>query len=79
MYQKRKRRDGFLFTSVSFYRFLSSFIFPFVLFFFKCRSKVFFTYIYIYIYIYIYMYVYSADYLHDAPLAKMNHQHILEL
>ena len=36
-------------------------------------------YIYIYVCMYVCMYVYSADYLHDAPLAKMNQQHILEL
>ena len=57
MFQKRKRRDGFLFTFVSFYRFLGSSIFPFVLFFFKCRSKVLYIYIYIY-YTYIYIYIY---------------------
>ena len=72
MYQKRKRQDGYLFTFVSFYRFLSSSIFPFVLFFLSVAVS--FS-----LHIYICMYVYSADYLHDAPLAKMNQQHILEL
>ena len=36
-------------------------------------------YIHIYIFIYVCMYVCSADYLYDAPLAKMNHQRILDL
>ena len=49
MFQKIKRQDGFLFTFVSFYKFLGSSIFSFV--FFLCCNKV---YIYIYIYIYIY-------------------------
>ena len=53
MFQKRKRRDGFLFTFVSFYRFLGSSIFPFVLFF---LFLFFVLYIYIYIYI-IHIYV----------------------
>ena len=42
MFQKIKRQDGFLFTFVSFYKFLGSSIFSFV--FFKCCNKV---YIYI--------------------------------
>ena len=73
MFQERKRRDGFLFTSVFFYRFLGSSIFPFVLFLSVAIR------FYIHIYIYICMYVCSADYLYDAPLAQMNHQRILDL
>ena len=75
MFQERKRRDGFLFTSVFFNRFLGSSIFPFVLF----LSVAIRFYIHIYIFIYVCMYVCSADYLYDAPLAQMNHQRILDL
>ena len=53
MFQKIKRQDGFLFTFVSFYKFLGSSIFSFV-FFLSVAIK----------FIYIYIYIHSADYLH---------------
>ena len=46
MFQKIKRQDGFLFTFVSFYKFLGSSIFSFV-FFICCKNDKAFLYIHI--------------------------------
>ena len=55
MFQKIKRQDGFLFTFVSFYKFLGSSIFSFVFF-----LSVSIRFIYIYIYIYTAQIIYTT-------------------
>ena len=57
MFQKIKRQDGFLFTFVSFYKFLGSSIFSFVFF---LSVSIRFIYIYIYIYIYTAQIIYTT-------------------